>query len=390
MNILHIIPSYKPAYKDGGPIESVSSLCESLYEIGNNVNVFTTTANGNNELDVPTSKPINVDGVKVIYFPRLTKGNTHVSPALWLYLFKYCNNYDIVHIHSWWNPLVVISAFICHLKGTRVIISPRGMVSHYILTKTNAIAKKIIHKLLGEYALKKSFFHSTSEIEHIECQNLIKGWQGFLLPNLINLPSENFIRENNKTFTLIFLSRIHPKKGLEYLFEAISYLKEPIVLKIAGTGEEHYINKLQEYSRALGVDHLIEWVGWKSREDKYKELANSDLFVLTSFNENFANVVIESLYVGTPVLVTDTVGLASFVDENNIGWVTKFEPNAIAESLKLAMVDSSKRYFVNSSGRTIVLNNFSRSILVKKYLEQYNLICDDKFSQNVLTEEIFS
>lgn len=384
MNILHIVPSYKPAYIYGGPIESIGSLCEALAEIGNTVDVFTTTANGDSELEVETRIAINVEGVNVYYFPRLTKGHTHISPTLWHFLYFHCKNYDIVHIHSWWNPLVIFSAIICHLKGVKLVISPRGMLSNYILTKTNAVAKKWIHVLLGKSALKKSVFHATSEIEYTECQNLIEGWNGFLLPNLINLPSEHFARNNNNIFTLIFLSRIHPKKGLEYLFEAISYLKEPIVLKIAGTGEEEYIHKLQDHSRLLGVAHLIEWIGWKNREDKFKELANSDLFVLTSFNENFANVVIESIHVGTPVLVTDTVGLANFVDENNVGWVSKFEPSAIAESLKSAMADFAKRNFVNSSGRNIVLSNFSRSILAERYLEQYKFMYDEMKTQGVL------
>lgn len=388
MNILHIVPSYKPAYIYGGPIESISSLCEAMVQEGITVDVFTTTANGDSELDVKTNAVTNVDGVSVYYFSRLTKGHTHVSPSLWTNLYKSCNNYDLIHIHSWWNPLVIVAALICHIRGIRVIISPRGMLSSYILTKTNAKAKKIIHKLLGEYALKKSFFHSTSEIEHIECQSLIKSWQGFLLPNLINLPSGNFVRKTNDIFTIIFLSRIHPKKGLECLFEAISYLKQPVKLKIAGTGDEDYLKKLQEYSRTLGIDNLIEWIGWKNRHEKFIELVSSDLFILTSFNENFANVVIESLYVGTPVLITNTVGLASFVERNNLGWVSEFDSHSIASTLEIAISNKQKRNYVNSSAGRIIVDNFSRSILAQKYIDQYRNIINESLPQNVLSTGI--
>ncbi len=90
---------------------------------------------------------------------------------------------------------------------------------------------------------------------------------------------------------------------------------DQVILKIAGDGEEAYINELKQKIAALGIEHKVEWLGWKNREDKFRELMQADLFVLVSHNENFANVVIESLHVGTPVLVSDKVGLAKFVQK---------------------------------------------------------------------------
>ena len=371
MKILHIVPTYKPAYIYGGPIESVASLCESLQVIGSDVHVITTTANGEKELDVEIGKEIDVDNVFVIYFSRLTKGNTNISLSLWYYLYRHCRDYEIVHIHSWWNPLVVIASIICHYHNVRVIISPRGMLSHYIMTKTHKNLKKWIHILIGKWALKKATFHATSDAELIECHNLIPSWKGFQLPNIINLPDKCFTRTDNDIFTLIYLSRIHPKKGLEYLFEAISYLDEPIRLKIAGTGDESYIRKLQRDAVSLKIEHLIDWIGWKGKEEKFVELSTSDLFVLTSFNENFANVVIESLYVGTPVLISNTVGLANFVEEHNLGWVTELDAKAIALVIQTAKNDKLKRDLINRNGRAIIGETFSKKALAQKYTDNY-------------------
>ncbi len=133
MKILHIVPSYKPAYIYGGTIESISRLCEALVNAGVEVKVFTTTANGNKELEVEPDKLYNVDGVTVIYFKRIFKDPVYISPALWKQLYREGKQYDVVHIHSWWNILVMIAALICRLKKIKTIISPHGMMSDYIL-----------------------------------------------------------------------------------------------------------------------------------------------------------------------------------------------------------------------------------------------------------------
>ena len=138
MRVLHIVPSYKPAYQYGGTIESVARLCEGLVQSGAEVKVFTTTANGSEELDVKPGAEYTVEGVKVIYFKRLTKDHSHITFALWKKLYKECKNYDVVHIHSWWNILVLVAAFICKKKKIKTIFSPHGMLSDYIINNSNA------------------------------------------------------------------------------------------------------------------------------------------------------------------------------------------------------------------------------------------------------------
>ncbi len=129
-----------------------------------------------------------VDGVPVTYFRRITKDHTHVSPALWKRLYRDCREYDVVHIQSWWNVLVIVAAIICHLRKVKVVVSPRGMLSDYILTATNSKAKQLIHSLAGQKsALEQSYFHATAPIEYEECQRLIPGWQGFMLPNILDI-----------------------------------------------------------------------------------------------------------------------------------------------------------------------------------------------------------
>jgi len=371
MKILHIVPSYKPAYGYGGTIESVARLCEGLAEQGNEIKVFTTTANGKYELDVAVNVEHNVDGVNVIYFERIFKDHIHISPMLWRRLYQECKNYDVVHIHSWWNILVLASAFICKLKRVKTVLSPHGMLSDYIMQHSNKVLKRFIHVFGGRSLIKYTIFHATSDAEFVECKQLVPKWKGFTLPNLIWLPQLHIAKPANKVFTIIFLSRIHPKKGVELLMEAISCLDNKPLLQIAGTGENEYIEELKEKAKALGIDKNVQWRGWLNREEKFTALMEADLFALTSYNENFANVVMEALHVGTPVLISDKVGLYRFVQEHHVGWICKTDVKDIALKLQQAINDKEKRSHINTFSPSIVNNYLCEKKILSQYIFHY-------------------
>lgn len=376
MKILHIVPSYKPAYIYGGPIESVSRLCEGLAAQGHEVDVFTTTANGETELDIAVGVPLDVEGVRVTYFKRITKDPTHVSVDLWKHLYRSVITYDIVHIQSWWNILVVVAACICHFKKVKVVIAPRGMLSQYIFETGNTKMKKLIHHTVGRTALAKSWFHATAISEYEECRNIIKGWKGFVEPNILTLPDLEIEKQENAVFSLIFMSRIHPKKGIEILFHAISRLDFPVILKIAGSGEEEYVADLKNLAAELGIAEKITWLGWLDRDQKFKALMRSDLFVLVSLNENFANVVVESLHMGTAVLLSEDVGLSGFVQSHDMGWVSSLDVADVVQKLQAAHHENGKRDRIKIQGRVVIESNFSAFKLITNYVKQYQKIID--------------
>src|SRR5476651_1503230 len=173
MKILFIAPYYKPAYAYGGPIVVISMLAERLVSLGHEVTVYTTATNGKSELEVVKNKEVLVDGVKVFYFSKLTGDNTYISWKLWRFLGKTVGDFDVVHIHTWWNFLVLGAALICRNNGIKPIVSPHGMLSDYIIYNRNAFAKKWVHKLLGEKLLKNSWLHVSTGMEWGESKKII-------------------------------------------------------------------------------------------------------------------------------------------------------------------------------------------------------------------------
>jgi len=371
MKILHVVPSYKPAYVYGGTIESIARLCEGLANAGHYVKVFTTTANGKEELALEPNSEHIIDGVHVVYFRRIFKDPFYISPALSKQLKQDCKNYDVVHIHSWWNMIVIRAAFICKKEKIKYIISPHGMMSDYILQHSKRIFKWLGHFVIGKSLLQTSLYHATSNAESAECNNFIPEWNGFMIPNIVTLPSINISKPQHTHFTIIFLSRIHPKKGIEILMEAISLIHDKPILQIAGSGEEKYIQKLKQKANDLGIAKHVEWLGWQDRDEKFSTLMKADLFALTSYNENFGNVVIEALHSGVPVLVSENTGLSDFVGTQNLGWVCLPTVTDIKSKLEEAIHNKSKREEISKSAPLKIHDYFSEKRLIPEYVTRY-------------------
>ncbi|GAB4244797.1 MAG: glycosyltransferase [Saprospiraceae bacterium] len=371
MKILQLIPTYKPAYVYGGPIFSVSKLCETLAAEGHEVRMLTTTANGPDELRVPTGKKVMVDGVEVFYYRRFTKDHTHLSPGLIWAVWHQCRRYDAVHIHAWWNIPVLMAVLVCWLRGVRPVLSPRGMLSDFSFGKSNPLSKRLIHKFGGAFLLRKVKMHLTAEAERQEVERL--GYPGgVVIPNIIDqatVPGSPLPR--NHPPELLFLSRIHPKKNLELLFQSLAEVPHDWRLNIAGDGEEAYISALQKLAAELGIAERINWLGHLSGEQKFDYYRKADLFVLTSHNENFANVVIEALSAGTPVLLTKGVGLSDYVSNNDLGWVCEANKDAVKSSLEEFFSRPELARSFAAKARQTVERDFSAKALIPRYLELY-------------------
>ena len=100
LSILHVVPSYYPATRYGGPIRSVHALCAALVKHGHRVHVYTTNVDGPGVSDVPIGRPVDMDGVQVTYFGVPAIRRLYWSPTLARRLKETINDFDVVHLHS--------------------------------------------------------------------------------------------------------------------------------------------------------------------------------------------------------------------------------------------------------------------------------------------------
>lgn len=378
MKILQISASYKPAVIYGGPIMSVAMLCEQLVNAGCEIMVYTTTANGSNELPVTPYEAVNIDGVAVIYFKRITKDHTHFSPALLKSVWQNVKNYDVVHIQAWWNLVSVLSCLIAVWRKVPVVISARGTLSPYSFQNKNKGIKKIIHHLLTKPLFKRSHCHVTTNREKEAMLSLVHPKSIFNIANLVKLPLANYTAGNKggSVFKLIFLSRIEEKKGLDILINALPYLTFPFTLTIAGDGDNNYVDGLKNLVKSNGNEQTVNWMGFQN-ENKFELLNGHDLLVLPSYDENFGNVVIESLSQGTAVLLSEFVGLSAYVIQKKLGWQCEPNSHSLANQLNLISGKQTELSHIRTTAPGIIESDFDKNNLVNQYMNMYTHIINN-------------
>jgi glycosyltransferase involved in cell wall biosynthesis len=353
---------------------SVSMLSENLVKAGIYIEVYATTANGKEELPVIPGAQVDVDGVQVTYFKRLTGDHTHFSPALFSQLKREVKNFDLVHIHAWWNLVSVFSCLVALRQNVPVLLSPRGTLSPYSFQNKSIGKKWLLHQLLGKSLLRKCAIHATTKHEYDDITRLFQPPKSFVLPNFVKLVLKKVYheREDTSILKLLFFSRIEEKKGLDILLKALPDITIPYHLTIAGDGDPDYTASLKALAAGLKIEDGISWVGFQN-ENKFDLLQEHDLFVLPSHDENFGNTVIESLSVGTPVLISDQVGLADYVEDNQLGWICHTNAQSIAWRINnIFTARQEELKTIRENAPEIIYNDFNDDNLVKKYIGMYD------------------
>jgi glycosyltransferase involved in cell wall biosynthesis len=374
LKILQICAAYKPAFIYGGPTMSVAMLSEQLAKAEIYTEAYATTANGKVELQVQPGKPINVDGVTVTYFKRLTKDHSHFSPALLKKLWKEAPRFDIIHIHAWWNLVSLFSCLIALIRNVPVLVSPRGTLSSYSFQNKNIGPKWLIHHLLGKPLLNRCHIHVTSgrEAEAIKSSIIPKSITN--LPNFVKLlANEPVGHQSSDIFKLIFFSRIEKKKGLDILINALPLLTFPYKLTIVGDGEINYVEELKGLAMKNGVEENIYWAGFQT-DNKFKLLFEHQLLILPSYDENFGNVIIESLSQGTAVLVSPFVGLCDYVIKNKLGWQCELNATSVSNMINFVHLKKAELSYIREKAPGIINADFDEGNLIKRYTDMYNNI----------------
>ena len=240
MKILQVTSFFKPSWEAGGPPRAVYEISRELVKRGHDVTVYTTDGY-KHRLNVEKNKPVNVDGIRVYYFRNLSNYLTRK----WLLPFPYylpiiakkeVKDFDIIHIHEYRTFSTIVAYHYAKKYGIPYILQPRGSLPRI----KKAIQKKIFDALFGSSIIKNaSKIIATSTIEsglyksifpNLETGKIIHLPNGINLDSYTDLPKRgNFrkkysINENEKV--ILFLSRIHERKGADILMKAFSKLRD--------------------------------------------------------------------------------------------------------------------------------------------------------------------
>ena len=349
MRILHVVPTYLPATRYGGPIFAVHGLCKALAARGHEVSVFTTNVDGAGSSDVPLNEPVELDGVHVHYFaPSLRR--LYFSLPMRRMLHKSVSGFDRVHAHSVFLWPTAAASHAAHAQRVPYVISPRGMLVPELVQRKSRLAKSAWIALVERQNFAHArAIHFTSERERQDAQELgMAVPRAAVIPNGVALPPAHApVRE---PATVLFLGRINWKKGLDRLVTAMSSVDARLV--IAGRDDEGYAATLPRSDR-------VTFAGEVAGAEKERLLASATMLVLPSLSENFGNVVLEALAHETPVIVTPGVGLADDVAASAAGIVSDGAPSALAAAMNRILGDRDAAAEMGRRGRALVESRFT-------------------------------
>lgn len=368
IQVNHVISSIDVL--SGGPSYSVTQLNNFINKIGlqSTISTFIT-----NSPLIPFEIDNNIFSIKnnLLKYQNLKK---LISDQIDL------KKINILHGHGIWQFPIHLTTKIARRKQIPYIISPRGMLEPWALN-THKWKKKIA---MWSYQYKDlanaNCIHTTSQMEAENICNL-----GFknpiaIIPNGIDtsdFPLKSKKNSNDKN-TLFFLSRIHPKKGIELLIEAWPQIdnkqRQCWQVEIAGNGEEIYIDSLKRLIESKGLQKEIKIIGPQFGESKSEAYHRADLFILPTYSENFGIVVAEALACGVPVITTQGTPWEE-LNTHNAGWWIEIGVQPLVKALNEAMqLSKEQRKKMGQNGRKLVEEKYSIEAVAKQMAQLYQWI----------------
>jgi glycosyltransferase involved in cell wall biosynthesis len=372
MRILHITPSFYPAMIYGGPTRSVYELCRQLARIGCDVRVLTTDANGPKDvLPVATDRETELEERLVVRYCHRWM-DVSVSPQLLLSLTHYVRWADVVHLMAVYSFPTIPTLLVCRALGKPVVWSPRGMLQRWEGTR-RPVLKTLWERICRAAAPSDLLLHFTSESEAHESLNRFPAARSVVIPNGLEIPDPIDHKNAAEALRLIYIGRLHPKKGIENLLTACSMLNGNLgrsaSLTIAGSGDEGYAQTLNARIEELGLSDRVRMIGNVEDDARRKLFASADILVAPSFTENFGMVVAEALAHEVPVIASKGTPWRR-VGEKNAGLWVDNSP----ESLAVAIERMSRMPLreMGARGREWMKQEFSSRVIAQRMMEVYS------------------
>lgn len=398
MRILQIINQLSSFMGDSGQVLMIAKI---LQQLGHEVTIVTTDGDPfvnnpeHSKMYAETRKKLLCSKGQLVYIDGIPVYAAHcISTRLGMYspnatkiAKKIVKNFDIVHIYSWYYHLAFVFYKISYQHKKPLFVSLWGTLqpeSHNFHKRKKEIldffyTKKMINRATGLHSIGKS--ETFEYIKWRAQKNKIYEIDNGIVPENFKLKDPTHIFDrigiSRKQPFLLFLGRVHKKKGIELLLKAFKLLLEnqSIILVIAGSGEATYIQKLKDLTNQLKIEESVKFTGAVNESEKLDLLSAARIFVLTSINDIHPRSVQEALTVGVPVLITKTCDYPE-IAEYNAGRLIDYDVSSIYRNL-LEMLENEIELKMNSiNGKKLINEKFLEIDQVKKFEAIYQSVLE--------------
>ena len=373
MKVAFITPSVSRS--SGGIFEVELALAKALTDTGCEVEVYGQT-DENTVHDLP-----KWNSIKVYTYPSIGPHAFRYSPALKNAIVK--SDSQVGHLQVLWMYTSVVTNH-WFRAGKPYIVTIHGMLEPWALNNAGW-KKKIVEFLYEGRCLKNAAcIHAHTYKEYLDIRKFGLTNPVSIIPNGVDLPNTMSVAEKPAWYAqaknrkvLLFISRLHPKKGLENLLEAWATLapqSKEWCLVIAGWGDKDYAQSLKDKTSALAIEEDVIFAGPLFEQEKHKAFTHADAFILPSLSEGLPMAILEAWSYKVPALITPACNLPEGYQANA---ALKIEPNpkSIATGLKeLFALTDEQRHQLGTNGYELVLEKYTWDKIAEQMAEVYKWV----------------
>ncbi|HEX2838690.1 MAG TPA: glycosyltransferase [Phycisphaerales bacterium] len=296
---------------------------------------------------------------------------------------------DVLHLHSVWSIGNMQLAAAARELGVPYIVTTHGMLDEWSV-RQGAMKKKLYMALGGRRMMDgAAAIHCTAQAEFDQSKRFFPRTPCAIVPYVQDLAPYRelpgralardrfeFLRSSGEPVVL-FLSRLHYKKGVEFLIEAAGELAKRGVkaqFAIAGTGDDQYLKFLQERAERVGVTDRVHFVGQVKGAEKLSLYQNADAFVLPTSQENFGLVLIEAMACGTPVVTTKGTDIWQDVLASGGASIVSQSAVEIADAVQRIVTNPEQQRAMGSAARPWVFRTYDEGVLAPRFARLYSQV----------------
>lgn len=388
MRLAHYVHSTDT--KQGGVPRFVLDASRVMADRGHDTTILTwdTTHTPDTWIDAASGGRRTSDSVapRAIKIPTPTLPGHLYAPSEMRRIRELLRGVDVLHLHCIWSTSTMQIAAAARAMNVPYVVSSHGMLDDWSMAQS-AVKKRAYLSLAGRHMLDKAAaVHTTAQAELDQSKKWFPKGHEVVIPYLMDLepyrelPGEEIARRRfhqlrDDVPNILFLSRLHVKKGIEHLLGAAALLRDRGVdanFIIAGTGfDPVYVSGLERMTRAMGLGKSVHFVGHVIGTEKVSLYQACDLFALPTSQENFGLVLTEAMACGTPVLTTRGVDIWRDIEESGGGVIAEQDAADIADAIARLLEDPSALERMGRRARPWVMETFDEAGLTSGYESMY-------------------
>lgn len=397
MQILHILGFYP---ETGGPYTAIRGLAIALSNRGLKIDILSPFPRDYdiNKLYKETPESLNVKYIRESFLSRIFPSFSNEWKTV---LENILPRIDLVHVHGFFDHYTYVASKFSRLKP--VVISPRGSIMNDAIRLKGNLKKRLYLNCFGINIIRNaSAIHLTNQYEKEEFMDVFKrnldkntnkifiAPNGINLKEYINLPPLGSFKQKHTVLKdrkyIVFLSRKDPKKGLDILVESFNKLAaiyDDLYLVVVGPDNKGYGKKVRQWLYNAGLLERSLFIGMLTGRDKLAAILDAEVFVLPSYSENFGIAVLEAMACGTPVVVSNKVGISREIEGSNAGIVVETNPESVFKGVKALLDNDVLSKKVADNGRKLVEEYYDINTVADMMIKTYEEVIRNASGRNL-------